>query len=132
LRNPVRSVFAFAAALCALCDTKPALAQMRCMQPPVARVVGATYDIPLDINTAGVTKLDGALWLPEKASQVHNEIQLHLVDPTKNVRTTSGAPFSVFQRTRVDGSIPTGTWILRIPWGKRNEPANSLLDRIRQ
>jgi len=75
---------------------------------------GETIDIPLGIDGASANTLDGALWWPETATQAHNDIDLYLVDPAGNVRDTSYSISSVFERARLDGSVSSGTWKLRI------------------
>ena len=83
---------------------------------------GVTIDIPLNISGANANTFDGALWWPEWALQfpffgrieVHNDIDLHLVDPNGAVRASSISIPSVFERARVAGRITPGTWKLRI------------------
>ena len=83
---------------------------------------GMTIDIPLSISGTSANTLDGALWWPEWAFQfpfvgrieVHNDIDLHLVDPAGATRASSISVPSVFERARVSGSIAPGTWKLRI------------------
>jgi len=65
---------------------------------------------------------DAALWWPEWAFQfpligrfeIHNDIDLHLVDPDGAVRASSISIPSVFERARVSGRVAQGTWRLRI------------------
>jgi serine protease AprX len=45
---------------------------------------------------------------------VHNDIDLHLVDPSGVVRASSISIPSVFERARVSGPVARGTWKLRI------------------
>jgi serine protease AprX len=83
---------------------------------------GMTIDIPLNISGPNTNTLDGALWWPEWALQfpfvgrieVHNDIDLHLVDPAGAIRASSISIPSVFERARVSGSVVPGTWKLRI------------------
>jgi hypothetical protein len=83
---------------------------------------GATIDIPLSISGTKPNTLDGALWWPEWAFQlpfigrfeIHNDIDLHLVDPSGTTRALSISIPSVFERARVSGAIRPGTWKLRI------------------
>ena len=83
---------------------------------------GMTIDIPLNISGQSANTFDGALWWPEWAFQfpfvgrieVHNDIDLHLVDPAGAIRASSISIPSVFERARVSGSVAAGTWKLRI------------------
>jgi serine protease AprX len=83
---------------------------------------GQTIDVPLQISGAGANTFDGALWWPEFAFQfplvgrieVHNDIDLYLIDPAGVVRASSISIPSVFERARVSGRIASGTWRLRI------------------
>jgi hypothetical protein len=83
---------------------------------------GQTIDIPLQISGTRPNTFDGALWWPEWAFQfpllgrieVHNDIDLHLVDPSGVVRASSVSIPSVFERARVSGRVASGTWKLRI------------------
>ncbi len=83
---------------------------------------GQTIDIPLDIRGGNPNTLDGALWWPETAFQfpligrfeIHNDIDLYLVDPNGVVRASSISIPSVFERARVGGPVASGTWRFRI------------------
>jgi subtilisin family serine protease len=83
---------------------------------------GATIDIPLSISGPNPNTLDGALWWPEAAFQfpligrfeIHNDIDLYLVDPSGTSRAFSISIPSVFERARVSGAIAPGVWKLRI------------------
>jgi serine protease AprX len=82
---------------------------------------GATLDIPLNVG-GGFNVLDGALWWPETAFrifgitiEVHNDVDLHLIDPGGATRASSISVPSVFERARVTGApLASGTWRLRI------------------
>jgi serine protease AprX len=81
---------------------------------------GQTIDIPLQISGPNPHTFDGALWWPETAlqgpprSEVHNDIDLYLVDPSGSSRASSISIPSVFERARVSGRVASGTWKLRI------------------
>lgn len=82
---------------------------------------GATIDIPLSVSGTNPNTFDGALWWPETAFQfvfgrieVHNDIDLYLIDPSGAVRASSISIPSVFERARVSGAVARGTWKLRI------------------
>jgi serine protease AprX len=83
---------------------------------------GATIDIPLNVSGGGLNTFDGALWWPETALQfpfggridLHNDVDLYLIDPNGGVRAFSDSIPSVFERARVSGPIASGIWKLRI------------------
>jgi serine protease AprX len=83
---------------------------------------GATIDIPLNVGGGRPNTFDGALWWPEWAFrlplfgrfEIHNDIDLYLVDPAGAVRASSISIPSVFERVRVSGAVTPGTWKLRI------------------
>lgn len=82
---------------------------------------GETIDIPLTTPSTSPREFDTALWWPETAVQIigitiepHSDIDLHLIDPGGTTRDVSISIPSVFERTRVGGSVPAGTWKLRI------------------
>jgi serine protease AprX len=72
----------------------------------------ATINIPLGIGSGTANTLDAAIWWPE--SGTHNDIDLHLIDPSGNVRASSISINSVYERCRVAGAVTSGTWQLRI------------------
>jgi len=84
---------------------------------------GATVDIPIDVpRTGSPNTLDGALWWPEWAIripfldriEIHNDIDLYLIDPAGNIRDSSISIPSVFERVRKSGRVAAGRWKLRI------------------
>ena len=82
---------------------------------------GMTIDIPLNIGGANPNTLDGALWWPEWAFrflgvriEIHNDVDLYLVDPGGVVRASSISIPSIYERARVAGRVAPGTWKLRI------------------
>lgn len=77
---------------------------------------GLTIDVPVGVGGSPNT-FDGALWWPETGSatsEVHNDVDLSLIDPAGVVRASSLSIPSVFERARVSGSVATGTWKVRI------------------
>jgi serine protease AprX len=75
---------------------------------------GTFVDIPLNIG-AGFNLLGGALWWPESASSgIHNDVDLHLVNPNGAGVAFSVDVSSVFEKVQVTGVIAPGTWTLRI------------------
>jgi serine protease AprX len=82
---------------------------------------GDTIEIPLPLTLRNLNRFDAALWWPEYAFQLgfvtlefHNDVDLAIIDPTGAVRGSSISIPSVFERARATGSIPTGTWKVRI------------------
>ncbi len=74
---------------------------------------GLTIDIPINIPT-GRNVFDSALWWPESATQSHNDIDLHLLDPNGVERDRGFSSVSVFERAQVNGGLQAGTWTLRV------------------
>lgn len=70
-------------------------------------------DIPINVGY-GKRDLDAALWWPESATQTHNDIDVHLIDPSGVERAKGYSGVSVFERTGVSGALQTGTWTVRI------------------
>jgi serine protease AprX len=70
-------------------------------------------DIPINVG-AGKQNFDAALWWPEAASQDHNDIDVHLIDPSGVERAKGYSSVSVFERTGVNGALQAGRWIIRI------------------
>lgn len=82
---------------------------------------GETIDIPLNVASSRANTLDAALWWPEGGIRIlgfhidwHNDIDLHLIDPSGTTRDSSVSIPSVFERARVGGRIASGVWKLRI------------------
>lgn len=78
----------------------------------VTVTTGQVINIPITVS-AGTTRLDGALWWPETATQTHNDIDLRLIDPSGVERAVSRSGPSVFERAQYTGTL-SGTWTLRI------------------
>ncbi len=70
-------------------------------------------DIPINIP-ANRKNFDGALWWPESESQDHNDIDIHLIDPSGVERARGYSSASIFERAAVRGNLQAGTWTLRI------------------
>jgi serine protease AprX len=81
---------------------------------------GQNVDIPINVDaSAGV--VDAALWWPEGGIRIfgfhldwHSDIDLHLIDPSGNIRASSVSIPSVFERAHVAGRLAPGTWKVRI------------------
>ncbi|WP_427156982.1 S8 family peptidase [Aliinostoc sp. HNIBRCY26] len=74
---------------------------------------GATIDIPISVSS-NKRDFDAALWWPESAAQAHNDIDVHLIDPSGVEKARGFSALSVFERAKVAGSLTPGTWKLRI------------------
>lgn len=74
---------------------------------------GLTIDIPINISS-GKDDFDAALWWPENAGSPHNDIDVHLIDPSNVERDRGFSAVSVFERAKVAGSLTAGLWKLRI------------------
>jgi hypothetical protein len=70
-------------------------------------------DIPINVGS-GKRNLDAALWWPESAAQTHNDIDVHLIDPSGVERAKGYSGVSIFERAGVGGTLQTGTWVIRI------------------
>jgi hypothetical protein len=83
---------------------------------------GQTIDIPIAVSGGNANTLDAALWWPEFVFrlpligrfEIHNDIDLYLVDPGGTVRASSLSIPSVFERARVAGAVRNGQWKVRI------------------
>lgn len=75
---------------------------------------GDNIDISLNISGDPPNILDAALWWPETPAQTHNDVDLYLIDPDGVIQDSSISSPSIFERARVEGSVTTGTWKLRI------------------
>jgi len=82
---------------------------------------GETIEIPIGVSGGNPNRFDAALWWPEGALQFlfitiesHNDVDLAIIDPNGSVRDSSPSIPSVFERARATGSIPSGTWKVRI------------------
>jgi hypothetical protein len=82
-----------------------------------------TLVVNLTLNVTGpaYNALDGAIWWPEAPpnssstlGEIHNDIDLYLIDPSGKERASSRSGPSVFERVRVTGPIATGNWTLSI------------------
>lgn len=70
-------------------------------------------DIPITVSGTK-NDFDVSLWWPESASQQHNDIDVHLLDPSGVERAKGYSSAGIFERTQVGGTLATGTWTVRI------------------
>lgn len=74
---------------------------------------GLNCDIPITVGP-NRRDFDVALWWPESASQAHNDIDVHLIDPSGVERSRGFSALSVFERAGQPDLLAPGTWIVRI------------------
>jgi len=74
---------------------------------------GTLVNINLNIGS-GASDMRASLWWPEGQTEQHDDIDIHLIDPggTEKARGYSGV--SIFERARVEGTLASGTWTVRI------------------
>ncbi|MCH7667350.1 MAG: S8 family serine peptidase [Acidobacteria bacterium] len=72
-----------------------------------------TIDIPINVG-AGKQNFDVALWWPESAAQAHNDIDIHLIDPSGVERSRGYSGVSIFERAGAGGALQVGTWTVRL------------------
>jgi len=70
-------------------------------------------DIPIGVGP-GRTSLDTALWWPERVGESHDDVDVHLIDPSGVERAKGFSAMSIFERARANGPLATGTWTIRI------------------
>lgn len=70
-------------------------------------------DIPVNVP-AGKQNFEVALWWPENVTQIHNNVDVFLIDPNGTQRAQAVSVGSVFERTGVNGALTPGNWIIRI------------------
>jgi len=74
---------------------------------------GETIDIPISV-AAGRRDFEVSLWWPETVTQIHNDLDVHLINPTGGTSASARAAASVFERTTATGPLAEGTWQIRI------------------
>ena len=74
---------------------------------------GTVINIPINIGP-NRSDLRAALWWPEAQTEQHDDIDLHLLDPSGVERAKSYSAVSIFERARVLGSLTVGKWKIRI------------------
>jgi serine protease AprX len=78
-------------------------------------------DIPLSIGPAPGQAITVAIWWPESIGSTHNDVDLHLINPSGVVVASSTSVSSVFEKVRATGALPTGTWKVRVTsWNVHN------------
>jgi hypothetical protein len=74
---------------------------------------GSTVDIPLSVG-AGRTSMESSLWWPERVGESHDDVDIHLIDPSGVERARGFSAMSIFERARATGPLAVGTWTIRI------------------
>ncbi|HET6315684.1 MAG TPA: S8 family serine peptidase [Chloroflexota bacterium] len=74
---------------------------------------GSVVDIPLSVG-ASRNGIEAAIWWPERVTESHDDIDVHLIDPFGVERAKGFSAMSIFERARVSGALTTGTWTIRI------------------
>lgn len=74
---------------------------------------GSTVDIPLSVG-AGRNGIEAAIWWPERVAESHDDVDIHLIDPSGTERARGFSAMSIFERARVSGALATGTWTIRV------------------
>lgn len=79
----------------------------------VAVTHGLSIDIPINVMP-GKQNFDLALWWPESEPQIHNNIDVKLLDPNGALKAESKSVTSIFERTGLKGPLTAGTWTVHI------------------
>lgn len=74
---------------------------------------GWTLAIPIKIHP-GDHDLRIALWWPEAYGELHDDIDLRLIDPAGVEHAKSITGLSVFERVWAGGNLTPGTWVALI------------------
>ena len=59
-------------------------------------------------------KFDVAIWWPESAYQLHNNIDVYLINPAGATLRQGTSEDSIFERTGIPGSLTSGNWTIRV------------------
>lgn len=74
---------------------------------------GSTVDIPISVPS-GRSGLQAALWWPEGVSESHDDVDVHIIDPSSVERAKGYSAVSVFERTEYMAPLATGSWKVRV------------------
>lgn len=74
---------------------------------------GSTVSVSINVPS-GKRDFEAALWWPEGASEAHDDIDVHLYDPSGTERAKGYSALSVFEVARVSGPLTAGTWTLKV------------------
>lgn len=74
---------------------------------------GTVINIPINV-TGNRRDLRASLWWPEAQTEQHDDVDVHVIDPSGVERAKGYSAVSVFERARVAGSLANGTWKIRI------------------
>jgi hypothetical protein len=70
------------------------------------------FNIPIQVAPGG--DLVAAIWWPESIGQLHDDIDLYVLDPNGVQQAEARSAMSVWERTEVSGPLVPGTWTIRI------------------
>jgi len=74
---------------------------------------GMVIDLKIHVS-GGMRDLHAALWWPESRTELHDDVDLYLIDPNGTIRARSVLTPSVFEFAQVDGSLTPGVWTIRV------------------
>jgi hypothetical protein len=74
---------------------------------------GTVINIPINIPS-NRRDLRASLWWPEARTEKHDDIDVHLIDPSGVEQAKGYSGVSIFERAQVPGSLAAGTWKVRI------------------
>ncbi|HEY3080446.1 MAG TPA: S8 family serine peptidase [Chloroflexota bacterium] len=74
---------------------------------------GSTVDIPISVPLWR-SGLQASLWWPEGVSESHDDIDVHIIDPSNVERAKGFSAVSVFERTEYMAPLASGTWKVRV------------------
>jgi len=75
---------------------------------------GSTVDIPIGVDALRNNGMEAAIWWPERVSECHDDVDVHLIDPFGTQKGPGFSAMSVFERARATGPLTTGTWKVRV------------------
>jgi hypothetical protein len=74
---------------------------------------GSIVDVPIGVP-AWRSGLQAALWWPEGVSESHDDVDVHIIDPSGTERARGFSGVSIFERTEYMAPLASGTWKVRI------------------
>ncbi len=75
---------------------------------------GSTVDIPIGVDALHNNGMEAAIWWPERVSESHDDVDVHLIDPFGTQKGLGFSAMSVFERARATGPLTTGSWKVRV------------------
>ena len=74
---------------------------------------GTVINIPIPVS-AGQSDLRVSLWWPEAQTELHDDIDVHVIDPSAVERAQGYSGVSIFERAEAAGNLTPGQWTVRI------------------